>query len=146
MGPTSHLLKTHDGLCTWWSLHIECPTFCACQFKSEPSLYVLLKTHHLRNKRSKLSLLLPLVNFCFVLSWKKWPSKDNISVLISRICKYNLIYRKVFADAISLRLLWQEDYPGLSEWEESHHKCPYERKGEGDLRLIEEKDAVWTWR
>ena len=42
------------------------------------------------------------------------------------------------ADVIKLRILRQEDYPGLSRWAQRNHKYPFKREKGGDFTTVEE--------
>lgn len=43
-----------------------------------------------------------------------------------------------FVDVIKLRILRQEDYPGLSRWAQRNHKYPFKREKGGDFTTVEE--------
>lgn len=66
-------------------------------------------------------------------------SSKYVYVLISETCKHFILYgRKDITEVIKLRILRWEDYAGLSQWAQYHHKGPHREKG----KTVREKDKM----
>ena len=71
----------------------------------------------------------------------------HIFVLISRTCDCDLIWKRVFADIIKLRIL-KQDHSGLSEWAlnpmTSILRHPEEKRVERARWLCEDSNRGWN--
>ena len=63
--------------------------------------------------------------------------KDIQSLNLEPVC-VTLYEKRNVADVIKLRILRQEDYPGLSRWAQCNHKYPFKREKGGDFTTVEE--------